>query len=543
MWMRLQVLRTLKIGLLMVYGVTLATGCERNKKAKPPAERATPAEPTLRIYALAGAAGAIEPCGCVRDMLGGIDHAAAFIKSQKKKAPHAIVLGAGPMFFADPHLQSGREEQGFLKAEALAGSLKDMNLLAWAPGANDWALGAKKFNHLTELSGAHPLAANLEKQAGAVEKHHLLNISGLKVGIVGVSIPRYSQGEVFFEIQSAANALKNGYESLTKAGAQITVALISAQRGEALRLVEGAPGYQIAIIGKAYDQGEANDKPYAPEIIGKTLTLQATNHLQGVSVVDLYVRDGDHQFQDGSGLTFLSRRASLESRISELKARVIALKKDKDILPADVKSQENKLLGLQKEEKALKSPSIPASGSFFQYTLVEVREDLGEDKAVGSRLSAYYQHVNQYNKKAFADLKPPSVPEGEAGYVGGQVCATCHVEEDAFWKTTRHANAYKTLSSDHKEFNLDCVSCHVTGYEKPGGSTVTHVEKLKNVQCEQCHGPGSLHIQDPTAKSSIVAMPAKDLCASKCHHAPHVGNDWKVEKAWPHILGKGHGLP
>ena len=44
-----------------------------------------------------------------------------------------------------------------------------------------------------------------------------------------------------------------------------------------------------------------------------------------------------------------------------------------------------------------------------------------------------------------------------------------------------------TLTTQFKEFNLDCVGCHVTGYGRPGGSTVTHVEKLKDVQCEACH--------------------------------------------------------
>ena len=40
-------------------------------------------------------AGALEPCGCVKDMQGGADHAAAFVAAQASAAPHALVLGGG----------------------------------------------------------------------------------------------------------------------------------------------------------------------------------------------------------------------------------------------------------------------------------------------------------------------------------------------------------------------------------------------------------------------------------------------------------------
>ena len=89
--------------------------------------------------------------------------------------------------------------------------------------------------------------------------------------------------------------------------------------------------------------------------------------------------------------------------------------------------------------------------------------------------------------------------------------------------------------------NLDCVGCHVTGYDKPGGSTVTHVEGLTDIQCEICHGPASRHAESPNDKTLILRSPPKSLCASECHHPPHVGKDWSVEQAWPRILGRGHG--
>lgn len=474
-------------------------------------------------------------------MLGGVDHAAAWIASQKKVAPNSIVVGAGPMFFEDPQVEESHREQSLFKAEALAQSLSDLGLAAWAPGANDWALGKDQFSALAKTTGARALAANLAEAAGPVSATHVVSRGGLKVGLVGISVPEFSSGKVEFPIGAADQALKSGVAELKKAGADIIVALLAAPRGQALRLVEDNPALHLAILGKAYDQGEANDEPFAPEVVGETLVTQAPNHLQAVSVVDLFVRDGEHTFADGTGLESLAKRASLDRRIADLESRLSDWKKPGNgTLATDVADREKELALLKKERHGISDPEPPKKGSFFLYKLAEVRESHGQDDRVASRLVAYYRKVNEQNKKLFAGKMPPAVEEGQSSYVGVEICSSCHLEERAFWDKTRHAGAYETLSSDHKEFNLDCVSCHVTGYEKPGGSTVTHVEKFTNVQCEVCHGPGSRHVENPADAELIKLAPPRSLCASSCHHPPHVGPDWSVDKAWPHILGEGH---
>jgi hypothetical protein len=109
------------------------------------------------------------------------------------------------------------------------------------------------------------------------------------------------------------------------------------------------------------------------------------------------------------------------------------------------------------------------------------------------------------------------------------------------WNKTPHSRAYATLADQFKEFNLECVSCHVTGYEQPAGSTVTHVEKLKDVQCEVCHGPGSKHVASPTDKTLIIGHPEPGRCLD-CHHPPHV-EQFDPSVKMREILGPGHGMP
>ncbi|MCU0681472.1 MAG: cytochrome c family protein [Polyangiaceae bacterium] len=155
---------------------------------------------------------------------------------------------------------------------------------------------------------------------------------------------------------------------------------------------------------------------------------------------------------------------------------------------------------------------------------------------------AFYQRVNEHNREAFAGRKPPPPPESGQRYVGVETCATCHAGARDVWQGTAHSHAYATLSRQFKEYNLDCVSCHVTGYERPGGSTVTENAALQNVQCESCHGPGSLHAADPSKKGAIVAQPDPQGCVSGCHHSPHV-EGFDPVAVMHKVLGPGHGNP
>jgi hypothetical protein len=334
-------------------------------------------------------------------------------------------------------------------------------------------------------------------------------------------------------------ALTAALAELKSAGAQIFVALVALDRGRALRLAEDVPGFDAFVVGKPTDKGEGNDGPIPPALVGDTLVVQTPNHLQSVAVVDLFVR-GTPKFKDGTGIGAVEKRQSLETRARELEQRIQQWQAT-GAPASDVDARRKDLEKVKAELASLKTPAPPAEGSFFRYQAVEIREKLGKADAVAARMADYYRRVNDHNREAFKDRLPPPLAKGQAGYIGAEACSDCHDEAYQFWLRTPHAKAYATLSTQHKEFNLDCVSCHVTGYEKPGGTTVTHVGQLTNVQCEACHGPGSLHAKDPKDMTNLVRAPQKSLCAPTCHHPPHVQEGWSVDEAWKVILGKGHG--
>jgi predicted CXXCH cytochrome family protein len=86
-------------------------------------------------------------------------------------------------------------------------------------------------------------------------------------------------------------------------------------------------------------------------------------------------------------------------------------------------------------------------------------------------------------------MTPPSIPG--ATYVGWETCATCHEAEYKYFKLSDHAS----------------VSIDITDKEAEQGQAEA---------CETCHGPGSLHVEDPTNKNWIIRANAEKACFT-CH--------------------------
>lgn len=524
--------------LLVAGGVAACQGCQ----APTPARDAAPpsAPPTVRLYVTSTMAGALEPCGCSKDQLGGIQHLAAWVKGQQQAAAASLFVGAGPMLFLEPRVRSGDASQDTWKAEAIAGAFKALGVSAWAPGYNDWAGGAVELTKYRDLSGAALLAGNIAGLSGTLVRE----VGGVKIGIVGVADPRDRAGAYPEGVKAAPplDAMKAGLEVVKQQGARILVGLAALPRGEALRLADGLPELHVLVVGKPAEAGDGNDAPKAPVLAGATLVVETANHLQTVGVVDLFVRDsgpGPLVFADAGGVARADELLGVASRIHDLEVRINGWAGDPTVKAADLAARKADLDKLRAEKAKLEAQRIDVKGSFFRYSMVEVRDKMGAEEAVGAAMLGYYKRVNDHNKAAYADRRPPTPEKGQASYIGVEACTDCHDDARKVWDKTPHAGAYATLQKGFKEYNLDCVSCHVTGYDKPGGSTVTYNDKLRDVQCETCHGPGSLHAKDPKAKGLIIVSPPASTCAG-CHHPPHVeGFDPKEKMKL--ILGPGHG--
>lgn len=66
--------------------------------------------------------------------------------------------------------------------------------------------------------------------------------------------------------------------------------------------------------------------------------------------------------------------------------------------------------------------------------------------------------------------------QGQSGYVGQQTCISCHALENANWAHTTHAKVFELNPRNQLEMQ----------------------------GCEACHGPGSVHVQNPAEPLSII---------------------------------------
>lgn len=100
----------------------------------------------------------------------------------------------------------------------------------------------------------------------------------------------------------------------------------------------------------------------------------------------------------------------------------------------------------------------------------------------------------------------------EATYVGSDRCKTCHKEAFKVWQNSAHSHAYKTLKEatrpSLRQYDGECILCHVTGFEHVDGFTNEKDLKLINVGCESCHGPGSVHISNENRKKTDAKLNA-----------------------------------
>jgi predicted CXXCH cytochrome family protein len=107
-----------------------------------------------------------------------------------------------------------------------------------------------------------------------------------------------------------------------------------------------------------------------------------------------------------------------------------------------------------------------------------------------------------------------------ATYVGVALCVDCHDVRIDHWSMTVHADAFQTLIDDGEGDNVLCYPCHTVGYGQPSGFVdLDATPHLANIQCENCHGPGSNHVIDPDSVHLNIQYSA-DLCGS-CHQSCH----------------------
>ena len=127
-------------------------------------------------------------------------------------------------------------------------------------------------------------------------------------------------------------------------------------------------------------------------------------------------------------------------------------------------------------------------------------------------------------------------PAAAAGFLGFRdrlqnetVCGNCHVGQQAEWEETAHGDAFTTLEQSG-EMQGFCQGCHTVNQrgnastDSTGGWVGTQDPRYHDVQCENCHGPGLTHVQNPDATQPLAPLSVGlnlTVGCGECHNGVH----------------------
>ncbi len=137
---------------------------------------------------------------------------------------------------------------------------------------------------------------------------------------------------------------------------------------------------------------------------------------------------------------------------------------------------------------------LDGSGARFEGGHVWLTRRYPPEPGIQTLIDATLARVNQLYREIAERETAPAVTRT---YLSGAACSTCHEQEHAVWAASRHAHAFRTLIDAGQEYNPECVSCHVTGFNTGGFVNARQTPDLANVQCEACHGGAAGHPESP----------------------------------------------
>jgi uncharacterized small protein (DUF1192 family) len=483
-------------------------GCTHREKAPAPEAAAAGA----LLFLSADTRGYLGPCGCSENMRGGIARAAWQVLEARQGPRPVLYVDGGDSLFGQAALKPERAPQEERKARALAEAMRRMGLAVRAVGELDEARGAdfRRSLGLPELA------------AGEVR---LLEAGGRSVGVLSASSPEQL-------VEAAARARAQG--------AHFVLALFHGTV-EAAQQAAATPGLEADLVVATHSESELEGE-HNRLVRGGVPVAAVQSKGRSLLRVELAYGPGPSRFA-------LQRSSDdTEQEVAALEERVALL--DKEINLPGMSAQLKRLKQGKREElaarrQALLTAPLPSAAREDSFTVrfLPLEPQLPAHAEALAVVAAYDADVGRMNlawAREHGQDCPPAEP-GRPAFAGNAACAECHAEAFPVWEQSKHHHAWETLEEVGKQFHLDCIGCHVTGWERAGGvCRLDRVAGREDVGCESCHGPGSLHVEDP-AEDNILARPGEAQCVG-CHNrenSPH----FDFATYLPRVLGPGHGQP
>ena len=493
--------------------------------------------PHVTLVAFSDWQSVLKPCGCTEELQrGGIERNARFLADLRRGDDSVLAVHAGSLLVEDEAPRPQQVAQRNERMKTFSAILDRLDMAAVALSSDDLKRGGDKVSKLYQ-DGKWPLVrGTADHGVTRAAPHRVVTTgSGLKVGLLAVDPGDASDAKQRHAlVQERASVLR-------QQGAQVVVALSNLGMRGSRRLARAAPAVDVVVVGDVPERAEPVEELDPDE---RALILQAPRHGAFMAVLTIVPGEGERWHDvsaqlPGAVTRLQDRLAAVEqdlARFAKGARKTVAMER---ALPFFRKQRADLRRRIDAARRAKVLP--PPAGKLIGYAAVGLPWSAPVEATIAAEVKRYDARVAALNDKAARD--PVPLPKGEAGYVGSAVCLACHVDTAAFSKRDLHSHAWQTLEKGGKTRDLDCVPCHSTGFGKPGGSAFANIDTFKAVQCEACHGPGSLHAGAPEAgaKSRLINKPGEPVC-KQCHTPEHAPR-FEFSAYHKRLLVPGHGLP
>ncbi len=439
----------------------------------PPLFADWPETPPAAVLVLSGQMyGYLQPCGCSRPQLGGLERRAQFVTYLRKKGWPVIGADVGDL----PPMAGVVREQQLWKYAITMQALREMGYVAIGAGKAEFTQGLYALLDQYAAVQERPpflLAGNVLGKFGAqltprteafpgpgsrpmVGLLEFFQIGAVTVGIVGVVGPSVQK-----EITSSGARTLVGFapekEALAEAVAELkkrqpppafNVLLYQGTEEEAQAVARQWPQFAIILCRSTDSLPPEKPREITHPDGGKTLIIHTGWKGQYVGVLAAFA-------QKTGGWDFRYQRVPLTERWNT---------------PGS-------------EEAARQANPI-----------LRLLDTYAEQVRRRNYLAQFPEHVHPVTARD---------PKQKPAFIGSEACRSCHAAAYAAWKQSRHSHAYETLEHHARrpagrQYDGECAVCHTVGLGyKTGFRNEQSTPHLKHVGCESCHGPGSAHVADP----------------------------------------------
>lgn len=466
-------------------------------------------KPLLALVITGEQLGYFEPCGCTANQLGGMSRRAELFRQISDLGWPVRGVDAGSV-----SRRSARQAQ--VKFETILTAMRELNYVGLGLGPEELRLDPGFLISQHSTDGENPLSflsANLTfygvSDLGTPLPWTIFEHNGLKVGIASVLGETRRKEVIPDRTEQDASAADiqwlDPMESLQKVVAEfdsqdvgLRILLSQALIDESRRFAAQFPSFDFIVTAPSFGDGMPQ-----PELIGSVQLLQVGTQGKHAGVLAIYPQDA---------------------------------------------------------EQPARFELVTLSGKHF-----------GSNPRMVELMQSYQ---NRLTDEQIVMAEAPATHPSGAAFVGAAKCGECHTTAYEIWQDTPHAHAFESLDPVHQRKGFErlegvsrihdpeCLSCHVTGWDpqeyvrfRSGflnrEFAQSDDEKLLQTvlagnQCENCHGPGSRHVELIEADNLVAARAevrvtleqSRQKGCMQCHDGEN-SPDFDFDKYWESVKHSG----